>query len=173
MATVVVPLKLRDADATPGVTFPTPNLVYSSGGGVIASQFPLQIAVFPDSILSGAAWTVTPNVVGTPAMTVVIDWFSPTVITGNAFWNVNVASGGAVGSTVLTRSLSTVNTATTAVSGTLGGRVRTSVTVSNNDGFAAALQPLFVRVTRDGTSTTDTLLGDVWVFGMNVNYSDT
>lgn len=172
MATVVVPLKLRDADATPTITFPTTQLAFTNGGGVVGSSFPVQVGIFPDSIVSGAAWTVTPNVVGTPAMTVVIDWFSPTVTTGNVFWSVNV-SAVAANAVVLNKALSTANTATTAVSGTLGGRVRTSVTVSNNDGFAAAVQPLFVRITRDGTNAADTAVSDIWVFGMNVNFSDT
>lgn len=178
MATVVIPLKIRDADATPGAVFPTTQLTYSSGGGVIISQIPLQLAIFPDSILSGAVWTVTPNVIGTPALTVVVDWFAPAKVsdgsanTGNVFWSFQVAALAANASP-LTKAFAAVTTTTTAASATANGRARTSFALGVVDSFSNTNQPLFVKVTRDGTQTTDTLVGDVAVFGINVNYSDT
>lgn len=175
MATVVIPLKFRDADATPNATFPGTQLAVGNGAGSQTNAFPLQVGVFYDSVLSGCVWTVTPNVVGTPALTVVIDWFHPTSLAaGNVFFGVQVAALAA-NVVPLTKALATVTTAAGAVNTTaIGARVRTSISITaNNDGFAAAVQPLFVKLTRDGTSASDTAVGDIWVFGVNVNYSDT
>jgi len=177
MATVVTQLKLRDADAVPGAAFPTPLLTYSSGGGTIANQITLQLAVFPDSVVSGCGWTVIPNVVGTPALTIIIDWYAPakadgTASTGNATWSIQVAAiaGGAV---ALTKSFAAVSVTSSAASATANGKARVSFAVTNSDSFSNTNNTLFVKITRDGTAATDTLVGDAVAIGMAVSYSDT
>lgn len=189
MAVVVVPLKFRDADALPGLVFPTTTVQYSLGNGTAGSQVPQQYGIFPDGVLSGCGWAVTPAAVGAaPTLIVTIDWIFPSSnAVGNVKWGAAVASPGATQS-LLAKSFATAVTAAGAVNttgfpnpigglpATVGGaKQRTTIALAAQlDSFSSTQQQLFVKVFRDGLdSATDTASGDAWVFGINVNFLDT
>jgi hypothetical protein len=183
MAIVVQDLPLESFKVLPGVNPPTQQLEYTQSAGVIANQFPFNTLVFPDSVLSGAFWTVSTGVVGTtPAISIAIDWLlaSGSVTAANVRWGVQIGVIGSASAGVLniyTKSLATAVNANGAVPATAFATVRTAIAGGTDGGLLAAANGPFdiaVKVFRDGTDTTnDTAIGDVKVRKVSVLYQDT
>src|ERR1700754_1705897 len=120
MAIIVQSMSMRDFDVLPGVGSPVSLIEYNTGAGNPVNAYPITSILFPDSALTAAYWTFATGVIGgTPALTVLLDWFAvnPLAVTGNVAWSVQVGvlPNGSTGTDVYAGALTTATTGTTAV----------------------------------------------------------
>lgn len=174
MATVVIPLSFKDANALPNLPFPTPGLEYANGAGVVANAFPFPTLTFADSVISAAFWQVPTAVMGAaPAPILYVDFYALTAIAGNVSFGVQVSAVAASAATLTEALATTATVVTPTVSGTLNGKIRVPITLANLDGLAAAVPTLYIKLFRDGTVAGDTTTGDIKVTQVAISYSDT
>lgn len=172
MATVSVPLSPMSAEFFTTVQPPELLVELNTGAGTGANASPVTSLAFDQTTLEAAYWTLTLFNYGSGNVSVLIDWFA-TPTSGNAVWGAQWQSqtpGDA--QSVLTDALAAAATTTTATSGTASGPVRTTVTVSSLDSFAAG-DIITLKVYRDAANGSDTLAADAKVRAVTLQYSDT
>lgn len=139
------------------------------------TNFPVTGLAFDAATNEAATWKLIATAYGSGNLTLDIDWYADTASTGNVVWNAQIAAITPDTDTqdVETDGLTTANTVTDSHLGTTGQRVhRASITVSNLDSLAAN-DLLFVKVTRDAASGSDTMAGDAVLVLARLSYSDT
>lgn len=146
-----------------------PELVKIDG-----TNFPVWGYAFDAAADEQISFRLFANNYGSGSVTALLDFYSRTgQTTGNAVLGCALACvtpGDA--QSMETDGLATENTATQAINGTARGPTRATVTISNLDSLAAN-DSVELRVRRLGSNGSDTLTGDLILFGVTLQYSDT
>lgn len=164
MATVTLPLDFKSAEF---LTTAVPELILVTNTGT--NPFPVMGYAFDASTRENMYFQFPIPNYGSGNISVIIHWMSRTAQTsGNVQWGASIAAmtpGDA--QSVLTKSLATETTTTTAVNGTASGLTTTTVTVSNLDSVAAN-DTVWLRIGR----LTGGMTGDATLLNVFLQYSD-
>lgn len=144
-----------------------PTLVLANG-----TNIPVSGVAFNDTTLNAIFVELKALAYSSGNVTVKLVWYGAST-TNNVVWGAQIAAitpGDA--QSLLTDSLATASTTTTAASGTTNAPTETTVTVTNLDSLAAG-DVVQLRIYRDAASGSDTFSGDAILVDIEVSYAAT
>lgn len=168
MGTVRIPLHPEEAQFA---TSAFPAYVRTAG-----TNFPVSGLAFDASAATETAyWKFPAFSYGSGNLTCDIDWYADTATSGNIVWEAKIAAitPDTDSQDVETKAFATALTVTDSHLGTTGQRLhRASITVSNLDSIAA-LDVVWIAISRLGSNASDTMTGDAIMVLAEISYSDT
>lgn len=167
MATVRIPLHPEEAQFQ---TSAFPAFQRNAG-----TNFPVSGLAFDAAATETAYWKFVAFGYGSGNLTCDIDWYADTATSGNVVWEAKIAAitPDTDSQDVETKAFATAQTVTDSHLGTTGQRLhRASITVSNLDSIAA-LDVVWIAISRLGANGSDTMTGDALLTLAEISYSDT
>jgi hypothetical protein len=160
---------------SPGAQFDPLGANFPQPVRIAGTNFTVEGLAFDASTVESCCTKFTAISYGSGNLTLKLRWYADTASTNDVVWSCAIAAITPDTDTqdVETDTLATEQTVTDTHLGTTGQRVHTcSITVSNLDSIAAN-DLVFLRISRNATSGSDTLAGDAILLSAILEYSDT